>query len=268
VREVAIDFKERDIDILGISGGDGTNHKTLSIFTDVYGDKPLPKIAFLRGGTMNNLANQLEIHGTPEDILSNLIVKYHEEIPFVERRINMIKVNGDYGFLFGLGLINRFIDIYQNVDGGPTPLRAALLLIRATISSLVNGKLARHIGERFDADITIDGKPAPFKNYMMIFIGTMRSLGFKFRPLYRSDSEEGRFQAVAICSTGRQLMYTFPKALLAKPANSENVVDEMTSEVILEFPEPMPYSIDGDIMEEPTRRVEITTGPLIDCIVA
>ena len=261
VREVAIDFKERGIDILGISGGDGTNHKTMSIFTDVYGDTPLPRIAFLRGGTMNNLANQLKIAGTPEDILSNLIVKYHEGIPFVEQKINMIKVNGDYGFLFGLGLINRFIDVYQDVEGGPTPARGAWLLLKATFSSLVNGKFARHIAERFDCTITIDGKPAPFKNYMMIFIGTMCSLGFNFRPLYRGDSEEGRFQAVAICSTGRQLMYTFPRALLARPSKSENVVDEMASEIVLEFSEPMPYSIDGDIMEDLTRRIEITTGP-------
>jgi diacylglycerol kinase (ATP) len=267
VREVAIDFKERGIDILGISGGDGTNHKTMSIFVDVYGDTPLPKIALLRGGTMNNLANQLKISGTPEKILSNLIVKYHEGIPFVEQKINMIKVNGDYGFLFGMGLINRFIDIYQNVDGGPTPARGAWLLFKAMVSSLVNGKFARHIAERFDCTIKIDGKVAPFKNYMMIFIGTMRSLGFNFRPLYRGDSERGRFQSVAICSTGRQLMCTFPKALLARPTKSENYVDEMASEVTLDLSEPMPYSIDGDIMESSASHIEITTGPLIDCIV-
>jgi len=75
VRELASEFKERDIDILGISGGDGTNHKTLTAFIKVYGEKPLPRIAFLRGGTANNTATQLGIRGTPERILSNLMFK-------------------------------------------------------------------------------------------------------------------------------------------------------------------------------------------------
>ena len=61
VRGLAREFKEKGIDILGISGGDGTNHRTLSTFLEVYGETPLPKIALLRGGTMNNLANQLGI---------------------------------------------------------------------------------------------------------------------------------------------------------------------------------------------------------------
>ena len=75
---------------------------------------------------MNNLANQLGIRGTPEKILSNLILKYHEQEPFVEKQVNMIKINGLYGFLFGMGLISRFIDIYQNTGNGasPSPARA------------------------------------------------------------------------------------------------------------------------------------------------
>jgi diacylglycerol kinase (ATP) len=268
VRDLAYEFKERQIDILGISGGDGTNHRTLSTFIDVYGDTPLPRIALLRGGTMNNLANQLSIKGTPEKILSNLIIKYHESMPFEEKRIHMVRVNGAYGFLFGMGLITRFIEVYQNVEGGPTPARGAWLLSRAMASALINGRFARHLAERFDSEITIDGKKQPFKNYMMIFAGTMTSLGFHFRPLYRSTSEPGKFQSVAISATGRQLLYTFPRAFLAKPSTSEHYVDEMGSEMILEFEKPMMYTIDGDFPDEPVTRVEITTGPLLTCIVS
>ncbi|MFH1829505.1 MAG: diacylglycerol kinase family protein [Pseudomonadota bacterium] len=268
VRELAHEFKEREIDILGISGGDGTNHRTLSTFLEVYGDMPLPRIALLRGGTMNNLANQLGIKGTPEKILSNLIIKYHESIPFEEKKINMIRVNGAYGFLFGMGLITRFIEVYQNVEDGPTPVRAAWLLSRAMGSSAINGRFARQLTERFDCEITIDGKKQPFKNYMMVFAGTMSTLGFNFRPLYRSTSEPGKFQAVGISATGRQLLYTFPRAFLAKPSKSEHYVDEMCTDMVLEFQRPMTYTIDGDFPEEPATRVEIATGPLLTCIVS
>ncbi|HPQ80355.1 MAG TPA: diacylglycerol kinase family protein [bacterium] len=267
VRRVAYEFKDRGIEILGISGGDGTNHKTLTAFLDVYGDAPLPKIALLRGGTMNNMANQLGIRGTPEKVLSNLIFKYHENEPFAETRINMIRVNGMYGFLFGMGLISRFIEKYQDVEGGPSPARGAWMLARAMFSSLFNGRMVQHLAERFDATITVDGRRMPFKNYMMIFAGTMRTLGFNFRPLYRATSAEGQFQTVAISATGRQVLCTFPAAFLARPSKSEHYADEMGSRVVIELEKPMSYTIDGDFPESPSDRIEISTGPLLTCIV-
>ena len=268
VRDLAREFRDRGVEVLGISGGDGTNHKTLSTFLEVYGDAPLPKIAFLRGGTMNNMANQLGIHGTPEKILSNLIVKYHEGVPFSETRINLVKINGMYGFLFGMGLISRFIERYQDVEGGPSPARGAALLTRAMFSSIMNGRFAQHLCERFDAEITVDGRPMPFKNYMMIFAGTMRTLGFNFRPLYRATSVEGQFQTVAISATGRQLLCTFPNAFLGRPSNSEHYADEMGRSVVIKLERPMSYTIDGDFPENPSDRIEITTGPLLTCIVS
>ncbi|MFH0799470.1 MAG: diacylglycerol kinase family protein [Pseudomonadota bacterium] len=267
VRELALEFKEREIDILGISGGDGTNHQTLTVFLDVYGDTPLPRIALLRGGTMNNLAGQLGVRGASERILSNLIIKYHEGEAFSETRINMIMVNGWYGFLFGMGCINRFIDVYQNVEGGPTPARAAWLLSRAVLSSIGNGRFAQHLCERFDGKLTVDGREMPFKNYMMIFSGTMRTMGLGFKPLYRATSAEGQFQTVAISATGRQLLMTFPSALLARPSKSEHYVDEMGSKMVLELDKPMQYTIDGDLAEKPADRIEVSTGPLLTCIV-
>ena len=92
VENLAVEFKDRNIDILGLSGGDGTIHKTLTTFINVYGDTPLPKIALLRGGTMNNLANTFKIHGTPERLLSNLILKYHEGIPLEEAKAAAAKL--------------------------------------------------------------------------------------------------------------------------------------------------------------------------------
>ena len=268
VRSLAREFKERDIDILGISGGDGTNHRTLSVFLDVYGEKPLPKIALLRGGTMNNLANQLKIKGKSEKILSNLILKYHEGLPFKEFGIEMVRINGAYGFLFGMGLISRFIKVYQDVEGGPTPARGAWLLAKAMFSSFVNGRFSRQLSERFDCKISFDGKPAPFKNYMMIFAGTMSTLGFNFRPLYRATSIRGKFQSVCISATGRQLLFTFPRAFFALPARSEHYVDEMASSMVLEFSRPMEYTVDGDFSERPAERIEITTGPALTMIIS
>src|SRR5580704_15195134 len=76
LHEAAVDFKRLDIDVLGISGGDGTNHVTITGFLDVY-EHGLPQIAFLRGGTMNTVANSVGIRrGRPEPLLGRLIRDY------------------------------------------------------------------------------------------------------------------------------------------------------------------------------------------------
>jgi diacylglycerol kinase family enzyme len=75
--KIAEDFKRLDIDLLGTSGGDGTNHVTLTGFIDVYRGSALPQIAFLRGGTMNTVANSVGVaRGKPEGLLSRVLRAY------------------------------------------------------------------------------------------------------------------------------------------------------------------------------------------------
>src|SRR4051812_22856783 len=72
---VARDFKEKGVTILAINGGDGTICRTLTAFIKEYGETgtPLPQVALLRGGTINVLANNLRIKGSPEQVLYRLV---------------------------------------------------------------------------------------------------------------------------------------------------------------------------------------------------
>ena len=58
---IAEDFRRQKIDVLGISGGDGTNYVTITGFLQVYDTEPLPPLAFLRGGTFNTVANSVGV---------------------------------------------------------------------------------------------------------------------------------------------------------------------------------------------------------------
>src|SRR5258706_13720218 len=70
LHRIAEDFKRLRIEVLGISGGDGTNHVTITGFLHVYAGMPLPQLAFLRGGTMNTVANSVGVgRGKPEGLL-------------------------------------------------------------------------------------------------------------------------------------------------------------------------------------------------------
>src|SRR3982751_5036060 len=56
LHRVCEDFHRERIDVLGISGGDGTMHHTLTAMVRAYGTDPLPPVAIPRGGTMNTVA--------------------------------------------------------------------------------------------------------------------------------------------------------------------------------------------------------------------
>jgi len=58
VDQVAHEFADRNIDILAICGGDGSDHCTLTAFHKVYAGRPLPLLLPLRAGTINYIADQ------------------------------------------------------------------------------------------------------------------------------------------------------------------------------------------------------------------
>ena len=95
---VAEDFRSLDIDVLGISGGDGTNGVTITGFLDVYQSAALPQIAFLRGGTMNTAANSVGVRrGGPKDLLDRLVQAYVERasIPLQDVERHVLKLRGE-----------------------------------------------------------------------------------------------------------------------------------------------------------------------------
>src|SRR5580692_5533566 len=175
LHRAAEDFKRLDIDVLGISGGDGTNHVTITGFLDVYApdiDKqghdssvsPLPQIAFLRGGTMNTVANSVGVrHGRPEGLLARLIRAYAERstmpLANVERHLMRIGPRGaakgcQYGFLFGTGVVHGYLAEYSR-GGQPSPLGAAKTLARGIGSTLVGGEMIRRMAAPFRGSVTL-----------------------------------------------------------------------------------------------------------------
>ncbi|MBI4412223.1 MAG: hypothetical protein HY541_07050 [Deltaproteobacteria bacterium] len=261
LRRVADEFKSRDIDILAISGGDGTNHCTLTTFIQVYGDKPLPKIVFLRGGTLNTVAGSLNLYGTPEKILSNLLIRYHEDLPFQTRQVWLTKINDEYGFIFGMGVIYNFMNDYYR-HGNLNPLIAAGTLFKAIGSAIINGKLARQMFDRFDAEVTVNGKKWAFANYTAIYSGSINQLGLNARVYHYVEKNPGKFHAVGFSVPPRNILPYVPLMYLGKPCGCPNMVEEPATEMIVKLKKPLPYTIDGD-MKPPCDAFHVTIGPML-----
>lgn len=264
VERIARDFKERNVEILGISGGDGTNHCTLTSVIRAYGDATLPKIAFLRGGTMNNVSNCLGIKGSPEQILANLIRKYDAHEDFETTDLDLISVNGEYGFLFGMGVVERFLAEYYKFKGSPT--LAGLLLVRCILSQIFRTPFTYEMFERFDARITVDGALWPYKNYNIVHAGTVETYGLGFDPFYRAREKEGHMHLIGLSAIPSDIGWSLPNIWRRKPTHCENELDSVCKQVVIELPEPQAYFIDGDI-KPPVSRIEVQCARRVTCII-
>lgn len=265
LRRVAEEFKTRDIDILAIGGGDGTTHVTLSHFIEVYGEKPLPNITFLRGGTMNSLANACHIKGKPEKILSQLIYKYHEGHQFESTEMDCMQINDLYGFIFGCGVIYRWMDSYYSGPMGASPPKATYTLLRAIASASLNGKYARDLFRRFDAEVTVDGERWPFANWSAVYAGAIPILGLKAKVFHLSE-EYRRFHAVGFSLPPRNVLRHVPRMYLGRPPRCDQMLEEPAQEMVIELAEPIPYTIDGDMLP-PAKKITVKTGPRIKILV-
>ena len=263
--DAAKEFKEKDIDILAINGGDGTVHVTLSAFINVYKEKPLPKIAILRAGTMNTIATSLNIYGRPEDILLNIVKKHNANTPFITTKRNLLKINEkQYGFIYGSGVIYNFLKIYyQNED--PSPAIAAKLVAKSVIDGLMNRNSP--LFQKIEVEIEENGIKWRNKRFLAVGAMTIREIGLGFVVAPRALEDPDKFQFFAIKSGVLGVIKSFPNMLLFRNGLLKNAVEDkiLNSVTLTAKKSPIPYTIDGE-MYDPVHKLKIEKGPAITLI--
>lgn len=292
---VAEDFKRLGIDVLGISGGDGTNGVTITGFLDVYGGSALPQIAFLRGGTMNTVANAVGVsRGRPEGLLGRLIAAYAERAsrPLRDVSRHVMRFQGErsraslaahpegstppasalpfpdkYGFLFGTGVVYGFLAEYYR-GGRPTPWVAAKTLARGVGSTVVGGPMIRRMAAPFRGSVELDdGTVWPEQDFLSVAGGTIDQIGLDFRPFHRFAEREGAFHLLGVHTTPIGFVGQLPRIFRAAPMRPGHAHEAVTSSVVLRSAaSPIRYMIDGDLHEcdSPLR---VTVGPRVRIVV-
>jgi diacylglycerol kinase (ATP) len=274
LHRIAEDFARLGIDILGISGGDGTNHVTITGFLDVYGARALPQLAFLRGGTMNTVANSVGISkGKPEGLLGHVIRAYAERasrpLANVERHVMKI---GDareshYGFLFGTGVVAGFLAEYY-ANGEPSPLVAAKTLLRAVGSTLVGGEMIQRMARPFLGSATLeDGTTWPEREYLAVAAGTIDQIGLNFRPFRRYAERDGTFHALGIHCSPMAFVRDLPRIWRSEPMRDGRTYEATVARMTVRAKDGnLRYMIDGDLHEK-RGAVEVSVGPKVKIIV-
>jgi diacylglycerol kinase (ATP) len=277
---IAEDFRRVEIDVLAISGGDGTGHVTLTSFLNVYEGGAMPQVALLRGGTMNTVANSVGVaRGKPEGLLGRLIRAYaaraSEPLAGVERHVLQVTPLGSsqpqsdahYGFLFGTGVVHGFIAEYSR-DGQPTPLVAARTLAHGIGSAMIGGETIRRMARPFRGTVTLDdGTVWGERDYLAVAAGTISHIGLNFRPFYRYADREGAFHVLGIHASPMAFVKELPRIHRSKPMDATKTFDAVSSRIVLRSADGhVRYMIDGDLHE--TRgELAASIGPRVRLVV-
>jgi diacylglycerol kinase family enzyme len=265
---IAEDFRKLQIDVLGISGGDGTNYVTITGFLAVYANEPLPPLAFLRGGTFNTVANAVGVpQGAPDGLLASLIEMYADRsrkpLHWVERHV--MRIGSHYGFIFGTGAIYGFINAYNQAEARHA-LYAAEVLLRASVR-VVLGK-PTSVAERWVGRVTLDdGFVFPERDYLAIGAGTVDQIGLGFRPFYRSNNPAGRFHMLGIHTSAFGFVRKLPDVWRGRPMGDAHTFDRVASRAVLEGRGGVVhYCCDGDVHMH-CGPLSVEAGPLVRILV-
>lgn len=263
---VAERFRERQIDILCVNGGDGTLHKVLSAFLQVYGEAPLPKLGLLRAGTINNVARSVGLPKLkPEALLGRIVSRYHDDAHFELVERNLVVVDGQHaGFLFGNGLISSFMETYY--EGGTVGTwKAIRVLSRTVASALVGGPFIQRLMRPVEARVTVDGKVWELDRFLSIGVATIPNMGLGFRPFHLIDRYPDRIQLIGWACPVTGIVQAMPRYFLKRPSKRPDIVTDVASEITISSEQPLHFQIDGDFHQGGTTQ-HLRVGPRVRLI--
>jgi diacylglycerol kinase family enzyme len=252
--------------VVAVCGGDGTHLMTLSTLRRTFSQ--LPKVAILRGGTVNTIAQNLRISGTPEQLLERLVGALEQDrVGTVTQDLIEVERPGAApltGFLFASLMGSRFLEAYY---GGISPGRtwATFLAARTVGSSLLKGPFSKWLFEPTPAEIHLDGRPrdevaAP----RLLIASTVRDVGIGMKVSWQAGREPGRFHFLASGLSTPKMALQLHRVLAGHPLAGKPHLDELASRAELRFSTPQTFTLDGELFR--SAEVAIRIGPALEVV--
>ena len=259
-------FRRIGIDIIAISGGDGTAHRTMEILVEVYGDAPMPPILLLPTGTQNMVPRSFGIEGTG---LANLMLagaRYRHNIPMRCIKRNLLRVNGHLSFMFGFGVAARFMVDYYG-SGEVNPVGASKLLAKLVASAAVGGEMSKRLLEPIEIELSVDDVIDREKVTVHTFFASfVERLPLHVVLFPRCGRDEGVFELVYSGTNPIKLAAHFPAILSGSAKPLAGITRKLARSVRVKLPSPESYTLDGELYD-PVDHFDIESGPEIDFLV-
>jgi diacylglycerol kinase family enzyme len=249
LRALCARLAHEGVTTVGVVGGDGTASATLTALWQAWGDRPLPRIALLRGGSMNTVANSLGTgKGTALSLIQRLLVVLRS--PGLQRtqfRPVLRVSNERLGFLFGTGVWYGYLaETYR--DGPPSFPVYVSVLTRLFASAAVNGAMVRRIVKPAPTSVRLRDGHWPLAPYLCIAAGTVADVGFGVQPFQHAFEQEDKFQLLAVHGSARDVLRSMPGLWRGRGLDDRTALQTLTDYAELQAEQGfIEYSVDGDI---------------------
>lgn len=252
-------------ELVALAGGDGTFMAGVTALARAFGERPLPKLALVAGGTVATVARNWSRRGQPIDLIARLLAQGPEARATTRPTLRVLGDGGSsgdrLGFIFGTGLVAGFFDLYY--AGGARGHRAAARIVaRIFAESFVGGGYARRVLEPLACSLEADGAVLAPPAWSLICASVVPDLGLHMLVNYRAGEDLSRPHLVASALGPGSLGPRMPLVLAGKPIGGKGHFDELVRSFTVRFgAEPGPYVLDGEVLR--AREVEVRAGPPI-----
>lgn len=245
--------------VIAILGGDGTVHHVLSaLLADAEAE--LPDVVLLPGGTMNTVARSLGVRGGVLEALDAVLDEVGGGARCARVRRAPLRVDDrHHGFLFGVGLVPRFIEVYES-GGEPSPVKAARTLARAVGSAFVGGAFAQRFFAPVEVRVQLDDVVWPPTRWRLVTAGAGHDLGLGFRPFPGLLERTGVLGAFGTASTPTRFARDLWPIWRGRPVRHAEACGGVGRVLRLEAAAPLAYNLDGDLYVARGPTLEVRAG--------
>lgn len=253
-----------DAQTIAIWGGDGTITATLSALFAANPDRRWPPICLLPGGTINAVARCLGVRGTPLAALKRLLKR--APASSVSRDTLLVRpdpsARAQLGFLFGVGLIPNFVQVYKS-SSNRGPVQAALRMAQAATGVF---RAAEHdpFFKLMNAQIWAGDALWTEGAFTNISAGTIRCLPLGFPAYTRALEKPGSFHLVAHRLRAGGALLELPRIKMGR--GMKRAQQDVFSQVRIRAESPLTFSLDGD-NDHCGHELALSTGPRLDFVV-
>lgn len=256
-----VEFKKSKIAVLAINGGDGTISKTISALIHCYQDQKLPQILLLKGGTINVLAHNLGIHGSPINTLREFIVNPSSDIC----EVSTLKVNKNYGFIFGNGTAASFLKLYYKNKSDA--IGASILLAKVIANGFLGGKTFKKIVKDHKVSIKHDNEKLLETKSIAIICSTIPKMPLGPLLFPKMVGFPQKFQSVCFTIPAKAAFYLVPIAGLLFPHKELYKITRVNEKIEIFSKTLNSYTIDGELYLNKSEKLTVELGPRISFII-
>ncbi|MCA9574124.1 MAG: diacylglycerol kinase family protein [Polyangiales bacterium] len=271
-------FADAEVNIVAVSGGDGTIREVLTAIPQAYGDLPHPAIAILAAGRTDLIAGEVGSSGRRDELARLLASAKAGELRRTRRPILRVEgvVDTDgvavtpRGMLMGAAAFSYGTELCQtevHADGASHATAVGITVARVVGRILFKGDPDGLLkGEPLG--LSVDGKAddkGPDASRSLLLVSTLRERLVLGRTPFFGDYAEDQLQYVEVDAPAKGLTRALSSMVVRKPwlagpgwnAGAAKTLDLGMQRSMI---------IDGEIFRPVDGRVRVTADPVVDFV--